>query len=152
MAKTKKVLQKELKKAGEKKVTAYQQSEFIDLCKGPHLKSTGQIRAFKLTKISSAYWRGDPKKPSLQRIYGISFPDKKQLRKYLQVLEEAEKRDHRKIGAKLDLFSFHEEAAGMPFFHDKGFHIFKKLLEFMRQELRNRDYIEVETPIILSKK
>ncbi|MFC1801393.1 threonine--tRNA ligase [Nanoarchaeota archaeon] len=142
----------ELKKAGEKTVTAYQQGDFIDLCRGPHLKSTKEIQAFKLTKISSAYWRGKSENTSLQRIYGVSFPDKKILRQYLQLLIEAEKRDHRKIGAKLNLFSFHEEAPGMPFFHDKGFHIFKKLLEFMRQEIRKRDYVEVKTPIILSKK
>ncbi|MCK4589347.1 MAG: threonine--tRNA ligase [Nanoarchaeota archaeon] len=141
----------ELKKAGEKKVTAYQQSEFIDLCQGPHLKSTGQIKAFKLTKISSAYWRGDSNKPSLQRIYGISFPDKKQLKKYLHLLQEAEKRDHRKIGAKLDLFSFHEEAPGMPFYHDGGVYLFKTLVLFMREELRKRNYIEAKTPILMHK-
>jgi len=142
----------DLKKEGAKKVTAYQQGDFIDLCKGPHLKSTGQIKAFKLTKISSAYWRGKSENESLQRIYGVSFPDKKMLRKYLQFLEEAEKRDHRKIGTQLNLFSFHEEAPGMPFFHDKGIYIYNQLKQFMRQELEKRNYLETKTPIILHKK
>ena len=141
----------ELKKAGEKKVTAYQQGDFIDLCRGPHLKSTKEIQAFKLTKISSAYWRGDSSKESLQRIYGVSFPDKKQLNQYLNFLQEAEKRDHRKIGAKLNLFSFHEEAPGMPFYHDNGFYLFKALTSFMQEKLRQRNYIEVKTPIVMNK-
>lgn len=141
----------ELQKAGEKKVTAYQQGDFIDLCRGPHLKTTKEIQAFKLTKISSAYWRGDSSKESLQRIYGVSFPDKKQLNQYLNFLQEAEKRDHRKIGAKLNLFSFHEEAPGMPFYHDGGFYLFKTLTSFMQEKLRQRDYIEVKTPIVMNK-
>jgi len=142
----------ELKKEGAKKVTVYSQGDFADLCRGPHLTSTGEIRAFKLTKISSAYWRGDASNDSLQRIYGVSFPDKKQLRMYLQFLAEAEKRDHRKIGAKLGLFSFHEEAPGMPFYQDGGVFLFKTLVKFMRDELAKRNYVEAKTPIIMNKK
>jgi len=98
-------------------ITIYRQGDFVDLCRGPHIPNTGLIKAFKLTKIAGAYWRGDAKNKQLQRIYGISFPSKEDLEKHLKLIEEAEKRDHRKLGKELELFSFHDEAPGMPFFH-----------------------------------
>ena len=107
---------KELQKKGEKTVSIYKNNDFVDLCRGPHVKSTGAIVALKLTKISGAYWRGDSKNKMLQRIYGISFPSPKELKQYFFQLEEAKKRDHRKIGKEMDLFSFHDEGAGFPFF------------------------------------
>jgi len=133
------------------KLSAYKEGDFIDLCRGPHAKSAGEIKGFKLTKISSAYWRGDSKRESLQRIYGIAFPTKEQLKMHLNLIEEAEKRDHRKIGQQMDLFSIHEEAAGMPFFHNKGTFIWNTLVGFMRNEMRKRGYEENKTPMILSK-
>jgi threonyl-tRNA synthetase len=101
-------------------ISFYQQGEFTDLCRGPHLPHTGHVKAIKLTKVSGAYWRADPTKAQLQRIYGTAFFSKKELNAHLKFLEEAKKRNHRKIGQALDLFSFHEEAPGMPFFHPKG--------------------------------
>ncbi len=133
------------------KVTAYQQGDFIDLCRGPHLPSTGRIKAFKLTKISSTNWRGDVKNAALQRIYGISFPKKQLLEDYLKMLEEAEKRDHRKIGKDMDLFMFHEYSPGAPFFLPKGAIIYNELLRFLRAEYRKRGYQEVITPLIYDK-
>ncbi len=135
----------------EKELSFYKQGEFIDLCKGPHVKNTSEIRAFKLTKISGAYWKADSKNKQLTRVYGIAFPDEKQLKDHLHLIEEAEKRDHRKIGKRLELFSIHDEAAGMPFFHDKGTFIFNRLVEFMRNEMRKRGYEENKTPLILNK-
>ncbi|MBD3355057.1 TGS domain-containing protein, partial [Candidatus Woesearchaeota archaeon] len=131
--------------------TVYKLGDFKDLCSGPHLPSSGKIKAFKLTKTAGAYWKGDSDNKQLQRIYGISFPDKKQLNKYLKLQEEAEKRDHRKIGKRMNLFSINEEAPGMPFFHDKGNFIFEKLKEFMTREMRELDYEINRTPIILNK-
>ncbi|MBW2976052.1 threonine--tRNA ligase [Candidatus Woesearchaeota archaeon] len=131
--------------------SAYKQGNFIDLCRGPHMPSTGKLKAFKITKIAGAYWKGDAKNKQLQRIYGISFPEKKQLKDYLHMLEEAEKRDHRKIGKQLDLFSLHEEGPGFIFFHPKGVVILKTLKDFMRKELDKLGYKEVSTPMILSK-
>jgi threonyl-tRNA synthetase len=133
------------------KVTLYEQGNFIDLCKGPHVPDTSYIKAFKLTKVSGAYWKGDSRNKQLQRVYGIAFPEKKQLRQYIHLLEEAEKRDHRKVGQQLGLFSLHEEAPGMPFFHSKGTFIFNKLVEFMRNEMGKRGYEENRTPLILNK-
>ncbi|MCH7806321.1 MAG: threonine--tRNA ligase, partial [Proteobacteria bacterium] len=112
--------------------SAYKQGSFIDLCKGPHIPNTGKIKAFKITKVAGAYWRGDAKNKQLQRIYGISFPEKKQLQSYLTLLEEAEKRDHRKLGKQLDLFSLHEEAPGFIFFHPKGVIIINILKEIAK--------------------
>jgi len=132
-------------------LSAYKQGKFVDLCRGPHLSSTGKIGAIKLTKIAGAYWRGDAKNKQLQRVYGISFPDKKELDGYLTLIEEAEKRDHRKIGKEMDLFSFHEEGPGFPFFHPKGTFVYNKLVEFMRQEMLKRGYQENRTPLILNK-
>jgi threonyl-tRNA synthetase len=142
----------ELINEAEGKISVYSQGDFFDLCRGPHVSSTGKIKAFKLTKTSGAYWRGDAKNKQLQRIYGISFPENKMLKDYLTLIEEAEKRDHRKLGKELDLFSFHEEAPGMPFFHAKGMVIWNELLDFWREEHRKAGYVEIKTPIILNKK
>ncbi len=142
----------ELITEAEGKLSVYSQGDFFDLCRGPHVSSTGKIKAFKLTKTSGAYWKGDAKNKQLQRIYGISFPENKMLKDYLTLIEEAEKRDHRKIGKDLDLYSFHEEAPGMPFFHAKGMVIWNELLNFWREEHRKNGYVEIKTPIILNKK
>jgi len=132
-------------------VTIYSQGSFSDLCRGGHVPRTGMIKALKLTKVSSAYWRGDQKRESLQRIYGVSFPEQKQLKEYLHMLEEAEKRDHRKIGTTLDLFSFNDLSPGSPFFHPKGAYIFNQLVNFMRAEYKKRGYQEVVTPQLFHK-
>lgn len=137
-------------KKGEK-VTAYKQGIFIDLCRGPHVPSTGKIKAFKLTKIAGAYWRGNAENKQLQRIYGISFPDKKDLNEYLRVLEEAEKRDHRKLGKDLELFSIHDESPGFIFWHPKGMTLRNELMTFIRELLRKSGYKEILTPLILNK-
>jgi threonyl-tRNA synthetase len=143
-------LAEEFTKEGQK-LTAYKHGDFIDLCKGPHIQSVGLIKAFKLMKISGAYWRGNIENKQLTRIYGISFPSEKELKQYIFKLQEAEKRDHKKIGRALDLFSFHEDASGMPFFHDKGTHIFDKLKEYMLEEIKKLNYEVTKTPIILNK-
>ncbi len=130
----------------------YESGEFVDLCKGPHVKSTGEIKIFKLLKVAGAYWKGDSKNKQLQRIYGTAFETKKELNEYLNMLEEAEKRDHRKLGKQLDLFSFHEEAPGFVFWHSKGMIVINELLKYLRGELNKDGYVEVNTPIILSKK
>ncbi|MCX6709727.1 MAG: threonine--tRNA ligase [Candidatus Woesearchaeota archaeon] len=132
-------------------ITIYQQGDFFDLCRGPHLVSTGLIKAFKITKIAGAYWRADSKNKQLQRLYGIAFPEKSMLDEFLKIQEEAEKRDHRKIGKELDLFSFHEEGPGFPFFHPKGMVILNELAQFWREEHRKAGYSEIKTPIILSR-
>lgn len=132
-------------------ITVYEQGEFVDLCRGPHIPSTGYVKAFKLTKISGAYWRGDSKNDSLQRLYGISFPDKKMLNAYINILKEAEKRDHRKIGKEAELFMFHDWSPGSPFFLPKGTIIYNQLLDFLRSEYRKRGYDEVITPQIFNK-
>ncbi len=132
------------------KTTLYHQDDFVDFCRGPHVPNTKYIKAFKLTKISSAYWKGDAKNKSLQRVYGVAFPDKKDLKEYLKFVEEAEKRDHRKIGKELELYSFFDEAPGMPFFHDKGTHIWQKLVDFVTEIMLERDYEINRTPIILN--
>ena len=132
-------------------ISFYSQGEFTDLCRGPHLPHTGFVKAIKLMKVSGAYWRADPANRQLQRIYGTAFFDKKELTAYLNLLEEARKRDHRKIGAALDLFSFHDEAPGMAFFHPKGMEIWNALLEYWREEHRKAGYVETKTPIILNR-
>ncbi|MDD3178676.1 MAG: threonine--tRNA ligase, partial [Candidatus ainarchaeum sp.] len=124
---------------------------FIDLCKGPHIKHSGKIKSFKILKNSGAYWRGNSENKQLQRIYGISFSTKEEMQKYLIILDEATKRDHRKIGKELDLYSFHEEAPGMPFFHDKGSFIWDKLVEYVSEIMFKRNYEINKTPIILNK-
>ncbi len=130
-------------------VSIYRQGEFVDLCRGPHLDSTSKVRFFKLQSIAGAYWRGDSKRPMLQRIYGTAFSNKKALREHLRMLEEAAKRDHRIIGRDLDLFSIQEEGPGFPFFHPKGMVLRNALEDFWREEHRKRGYQEVKTPIML---
>ncbi len=133
-------------------ITYYRHDDFVDLCRGPHLPSTGKIKAFKLLSVAGAYWRGDERRPMLQRIYGTAFPTQKELDEHLKLLAEAEKRDHRKLGKQLDLFSFHTEGPGFPFFHAKGMIVLNQLMEFWREEHRKRHYGEVRTPIILERK
>ncbi|MBW2979670.1 threonine--tRNA ligase [Candidatus Woesearchaeota archaeon] len=135
----------------EEPISVYKDGEFIDLCKGPHIPSTGMIKAFKLMKTAGAYWKGKAENPQLQRIYGVAFKDEKELKKYLSLLEEAEKRDHRKIGKELDLFSMHPEGPGFPFFHPKGMIVINEILKYWREEHEKEGYSEVKTPIILSK-
>lgn len=132
-------------------ISFYKQGEFVDLCAGPHIPSTGKVKAIKLLSVAGAYWRGDEKNKMLQRIYGVSFPKKSQLDEYLNRLEEAKKRDHRKLGKELDLFSIHEEGPGFPFFHPKGMIIRNVLEDFWRKEHMRRGYQEVKTPIILNR-
>jgi threonyl-tRNA synthetase len=132
-------------------ISFYKQDDFADLCRGPHVPHTGMVRAFKLTKVSGAYWRADQTKAQLQRIYGTAYFDNKALKKYLNFLEEARKRNHRRIGSALDLFSFHEEAPGMPFFHPKGMAVWNALLDYWRWEHRRDGYVETKTPIMLQR-
>ena len=132
-------------------ISLYEQGDFTDLCRGPHLPHTGFIKAVKLMKVSGAYWRADQSKAQLQRIYGTAFFDKKELKAHLAFIEEAMKRNHRKIGAALDLFSFHDEAPGMPFFHARGMNIWNTLLEYWRMEHRAAGYVETKTPIMLNR-
>jgi threonyl-tRNA synthetase len=134
----------------DEKITLYQQGEFIDLCRGPHLPSTGFIKAFKLTRVSGAYWRGDSQNEVLQRVYGVAFKKKKDLNEYLNFLEEAAKRDHRKLGKQLELFMFSEEAPGMPFYLPKGQIVRNELENFSREVQRNADYDEVRTPFMMN--
>ncbi|MDL1963917.1 MAG: threonine--tRNA ligase [Deltaproteobacteria bacterium] len=132
-------------------ISFYEQGDFTDLCRGPHLPHAGFIKAIKLMKVSGAYWRADQTKAQLQRIYGTAFFDKKELKAHLNFIEEAEKRNHRKIGAALDLFSFHKEAQGMPFFHPKGMNIWNALWDYWRWEHRKAGYVETKTPIMLNR-
>ncbi len=129
----------------------YEQGDFTDLCRGPHVPHTGFIKAIKLTKVSGAYWRADQSKAQLQRLYGTAFFNKKELKEHLHFLEEAKKRNHRKIGEALDLFSFHDEAPGMPFFHAKGMVVWNTLLDYWRMEHKAAGYVETKTPIILKR-
>lgn len=136
----------------DEEISLYQNGRFIDLCRGPHIPHTGLIKGVKLLKISGAYWRADQSREQLQRLYGISFFDKKKLNKYIHMIEEAKKRDHRKLGAQLDLYSFHDEAAGMPFFHAKGIEIWNALLDYWRDEHKKDGYVETKTPVLLNRK
>ncbi len=131
-------------------ISFYKQGDFVDLCAGPHLMNTKQIKAIKLQSIAGAYWRGSEKNKMLQRIYGTSFPKKKELDAYIEMLEEAKKRDHRKIGKELDLFSIQEEGPGFPFFHPKGMVLRNVLENFWRKTHEEREYEEIKTPIILN--
>jgi threonyl-tRNA synthetase len=133
-------------------ISFYQQGEFVDLCAGCHVMSTKEVKAFKLLNLAGAYWRGDEKNKMLQRIYGTSFPKASQLEEYLTMLEEAKKRDHRKLGKELKLFALMEEGPGFPFFLPKGMVVKNKLLEYWREVHVKADYVEVETPIILNRK
>jgi len=128
----------------------YKCGDFTDLCAGPHITSTKEIKAFKLTKIAGAYWKGDSKNKMLTRIYGVAFKTEKELKDYLFLLEEAEKRNHIKLGKQLDLFSFHQEAPGFPFWHPKGLTIWNELMKYWREE-HKKDYVEIRTPMILNK-
>jgi threonyl-tRNA synthetase len=131
-------------------LSLYGQGDFVDLCRGPHVPSTGRLKAFKLMKIAGAYWRGDSSNEMLQRIYGTSWATKKDLDDYLHRLEEAEKRDHRKLGRQLDLFHFQEEAPGMVFWHGKGWTLYQIVERYIR-EVCYADYQEVHTPQVLDR-
>ncbi len=130
-------------------LSAYRQGELYDLCRGPHLANYGKIKALKLLKTSGAYWRGDPEREQLTRVYGITFPDKEQLKGYLHKLEEAKKRDHKVLGPKLDLYSTHETGPGMPLIHPHGMYIWNQLIDYMRELLREDGYVEIKTPILM---
>ncbi len=133
-------------------LSLYEQGEFVDLCRGPHLPSTGRIKAFKLLSVAGAYWRGDSNNKMLQRIYGTAFPKKAELDEHLHLLEEAKKRDHRKLGKELGLFMFSEEAPGMPFFLPKGMTIRTVLENFSRERQAANDYSEVRTPFMMNQR
>jgi len=136
----------------DQEVSVYYHGKWYDLCRGPHLISTGKIgKYFKLTKVSGAYWRGDSNNEMLQRIYGTSWPSKKELDEYLNRIEEAEKRDHRKIGKEMDLFHFRKESPGSVFWHEKGWNLFQKLVLYMRMKQDQADYKEINTPEILDR-
>ncbi|MCP4298056.1 MAG: threonine--tRNA ligase [Proteobacteria bacterium] len=131
--------------------SAYRQGEFIDLCRGPHIPHLGLIQSFKILKTSGAYWRADKNNEQLTRIYGVSYPDKKQLSSYLRFLEEAKKRDHRVIGKQLKLFSFHVEAPGMPFFHPNGMIIWDELMSYWQECHDEAEYHKIKTPLLMTK-
>ena len=131
-------------------LSAYRQGDFVDLCRGPHLPQFNLIQAFKIMKTSGAYWRGDSEKPQLTRIYAVSYPDKKMLNQYLNFLEEAAKRDHRVVGKKLGLFSFHKEAPGMPFFHPNGMIVWNELMDFWLERHLAEGYKQIKTPVMMS--
>ncbi|MCB1082107.1 MAG: threonine--tRNA ligase [Chlamydiia bacterium] len=132
-------------------LTAYRQGEFFDLCRGPHLPTLGKIKAFKLLKTSGAYWRGNAENEMLTRIYGISFPSREEMKEFLRLLEEAKKRDHRLIGAKLDLFSFKEEAPAMPFFHPNGMAVWDHLVDYWKELHLENGYEIIKTPQLMTK-
>ncbi len=133
-------------------IRLYRQGDFIDLCRGPHLPSTGKLgKAFKLMKLAGAYWRGDANNEMLQRIYGTAWADKKQLKAYLHMLEEAEKRDHRRLAREMDLFHFQEEAPGAVFWHPKGWRLFQTLINYMRKRQEDADYVEISTPSVMDR-
>uniref|UniRef100_UPI003D09C391 threonine--tRNA ligase n=1 Tax=Sedimenticola sp. TaxID=1940285 RepID=UPI003D09C391 len=132
-------------------ISLYKQGDFMDLCRGPHVPSTGKLKAFKLMKLAGAYWRGDSRNEMLQRIYGTAWANKKELKEYLHRLEEAEKRDHRKLGRQLDLFHTQEEAPGMVFWHDKGWIVYQQVEQYMRRAMREHGYQEVRTPQVVDR-
>ncbi|HET7757317.1 MAG TPA: threonine--tRNA ligase [Steroidobacteraceae bacterium] len=133
----------------KEEISLYGQGNWVDLCRGPHVPSTGKLKAFKLTKVAGAYWRGDSRNEMLQRIYGTAWPDKKQLDAYLTRLEEAEKRDHRRIGRELDLFHLQEEAPGAVFWHPRGWTVFQALIKYMRERQHAAGYQEVNAPELM---
>ncbi len=135
----------------EQAMGLYYHEEYVDMCRGPHVPNTRFLKAFKLTRISGAYWRGDSKNEQLQRIYGTAWADKKQLAAYIQRIEEAEKRDHRRIGKQLDLFHTQEEAPGMVFWHPAGWTLYQNLEQYMRQVQRENGYLEVRTPQVVDR-
>jgi threonyl-tRNA synthetase len=132
-------------------ISLYGQGDWVDLCRGPHVPSTGKLKAFKLMKVAGAYWRGDSRNEMLQRIYGTAWPDQKQLEAYLHRLEEAEKRDHRRIGRELDLFHMQEEAPGAVFWHPKGWSIFQRLIAYMRERQGAAGFVEVSAPELMER-
>ena len=132
-------------------ISLYRQGEFIDLCRGPHVPNTAHLKAFKLMKMAGAYWRGDSNNEMLQRVYGTAWPDKKSLKAYLHRIAEAEKRDHRRIGRRLDLFHFQEEAPGMVFWHQKGWTLYQLIEAYIREKCEAADYQEVHTPQVLDR-
>lgn len=132
-------------------ISLYEQGDFIDLCAGPHMRSTGKVKVFKIMTVAGAYWRGDSKNKMLQRIYATAFFKKEDLDHYLFIRSEAEKRDHRKLGKQLDLFSFHDEGPGFPFFHPKGMALRNMLMDYERELFKEFGYVEIMTPVILSK-
>ncbi len=139
--------------AADQTISTYSQGDWFDLCRGPHMPTTKEVgNAFKLTKVAGAYWRGDSNRPMLQRIYGTAWRDQKELDAYLTRIEEAEKRDHRKLGKQLELFHMQEEAAGSIFWHSKGYTIYRLLEQLVRAKLQRYDYIEVKTPQLLNSK
>jgi len=138
-----------LEEIEDDRVSFYKLGDFTDLCRGPHLADSSKVPAFKLTGIAGSYWRGDSKNKMLQRIYGTAFFSKKELDEYLRIIEEAKKRDHRKIGRDLDLFSFHDEGPGFPFFHPRGMIVWNALVDYWRHVHRREGYVETHTPIIL---
>ena len=146
----KKEIIEDLKAKGEKTVGIYKQGEWFDLCRGPHVQKTGQIKAFKVLSLAGAYWRGDENRQQLQRVYATAFSDKKELADYLHRLEEAKRRDHRKIGKELGLFMFHPYAPGSPFFTGKGTIVYNSLVDYIRKEYRETGYEEVITPQIFN--
>ncbi|MDH1282528.1 threonine--tRNA ligase [Pseudomonas chengduensis] len=135
----------------EQAMGLYFHEEYVDMCRGPHVPNTRFLKAFKLTRISGAYWRGDSKNEQLQRVYGTAWADKKQLAAYIQRIEEAEKRDHRRIGKQLDLFHLQEEAPGMVFWHPNGWTVYQVLEQYMRQVQRENGYVEVRTPQVVDR-
>ncbi|WP_333794386.1 threonine--tRNA ligase [Hyphomicrobium sp.] len=136
----------------DQQIKIYKQGEWLDLCRGPHMASTGQIgNAFKLMKFAGAYWRGDSNNPQLQRIYGTAWATQDELKAYLHQIEEAEKRDHRKLGREMDLFHFQEEAPGSVFWHPKGWSLFRTLIDYMRRAQQNAGYMEVNSPDMMEK-
>lgn len=135
----------------ETQMGLYYHQEYVDMCRGPHVPNTRFLKAFKLTKMSGAYWRGDAKNEQLQRVYGTAWADKKQLKEYIQRIEEAEKRDHRKLGRQLDLFHMQDEAPGMAFWHPKGWSLWQTIEQHMRKELTAAGYKEIRTPTIMDK-
>jgi threonyl-tRNA synthetase len=132
-------------------IALYHHQEYTDMCRGPHVPNTRHLRAFKLTKLAGAYWRGDSNNKMLQRIYGTAWPDQKQLKKYIKLIEEAEKRDHRRLGKQMDLFHFQEEAPGMVFWHANGWQLYRTVEQYIREKLIEHNYNEVQTPQVLDR-
>ncbi|MCC3751719.1 MAG: threonine--tRNA ligase [Halorhodospira halophila] len=132
-------------------ITVYRQGDFADLCRGPHVPSTGRLKAFKLTKVAGAYWRGDQNNEMLQRVYGTAWPDRKQLKAYLDRLAEAERRDHRRLGRTQDLFHVQEESPGMVFWHPRGWRLYLEVQEYIRQLMRENGYQEIHTPMLVDR-
>jgi len=140
-----------LREMPDSTVSFYEQGDFADLCRGPHLRSTGAIGAFKLLSVAGAYWRGDEHNPMLTRLYGTAFPTRAELDEHLRLLEEAKRRDHRKLGRELDLFSFHDEGPGFPLFHPRGMILWNELMGFWNQLHAQHGYVQLRTPILLRK-